>query len=74
MSNEKPIPLNHNTVHAFKLALYRGACQVCEEVLEWEASFDADSPSYAANCCGLDYWMRPEVMRVMVEPEEEGEE
>ena len=55
----------------FATALYKYKCVRCkgEYGLEWEAIFDADSPGYNASCCGLDYYMKPETMTIIVTKE-----
>ena len=44
-------------------------CVVCGETMDWE--FDADNPSWYAECCGKDYYATPKTMEVLVTDEEE---
>jgi len=55
----------------FEHALYRTRCKTCNELLDWEADFDADSPSYSASCCHLEYFMKPATMTVTWEREDD---
>lgn len=58
--------LEDGQIELFDAALYRGQCGICGYELEWEASFDADSPSHHARCCKQYYIMRPETVKLQV--------
>jgi len=55
-------------------ALYKAQCKTCKCELEWDANFDADGTTYYADCCGLDYYMKPESVVVSVEDREKDED
>ena len=42
----------------------RAKCTDCLARLQWEADFDADGTSYYSSCCGHQYTMYPETMRL----------
>jgi hypothetical protein len=70
MARVKKIRLQEGDELDFDAALTRGACNRCGQLLEWEASFDADGTNYDANCCGYNYTMFPRTVKIGVERDE----
>ncbi len=58
--------LEHKKRYKFGEALYEGRCNICDELLEWEATFDADGTEHHAEHCDYIYWMRPNIIEVHI--------
>lgn len=57
--------------YSFIECLYLAECPLCGDIVDWEASFDADGTNYHSSCCGLSFIMCPASVAVSVTGPEE---